>query len=311
MDNEQLDVVIAGGGPGGLNAALVLGRSLKKVLVIDEGEPRNSATLVSHGFLTRDGSSPNEIREIARQQLKTYPNVTFMMDVIEDVERKNGLFYVKTKNGKTASGKKMIFATGMKDHLPNIPGLKEVYGKTVFHCPYCDGWERQHDPIALFAQGKALLPFVKLIFNWSHDLMIFSNGPAGITAEEREQLEHYGIPLIETPIAELKSTDGQLKKVILQSGESIHRSGGFMASTGERQSSILPARLGIPLNDKNEYVTGQHGQTELKDLFIIGDAKNTFTSLVGAASQGYEAAVKINGDLAAENWAAGLKTTSR
>lgn len=310
MDNEQVDVVIAGGGPGGLNAALVLGRSLKKVLVIDEDKPRNSATLRSHGFLTRDGASPDEIREMAREQLKTYPNVTFIKDVVEDVERKNGLFMVKTKNGKMASGRKMIFATGMKDHLPDIPGLDKVYGKTVFHCPYCDGWERQHDPIALFADGKALLPFVKLIFNWSKDLIVFSNGPAGITAEEKKQLMHYNIQLIETPIANLQSTDGQLENVVLQNGDSIRRTGGFMASTGERQGSSLPARLGIRLNDQHEYVTGQHGQTEIKDLFIIGDAKNTFTSLVGAASQGYEAAVKINGDFAAENWAAGLKTAS-
>ncbi|MCI2255031.1 NAD(P)/FAD-dependent oxidoreductase [Domibacillus sp. PGB-M46] len=310
MDNEQVDVVIAGGGPGGLNAALVLGRSLKKVLVIDEDRPRNSATLRSHGFLTRDGASPDEIREIAREQLKTYPNVTFIKDVVEDVERKNGLFMVKTKNGKMASGRKMIFATGMKDHLPDIPGLDKVYGKTVFHCPYCDGWERQHDPIALFADGKALLPFVKLIFNWSKDLIVFSNGPAGITAEEKKQLTHYNIPLIETPIANLQSTNGQLENVVLQNGDSIRRTGGFMASTGERQGSSLPARLGIRLNDQHEYVTGQHGQTEIKDLFIIGDAKNTFTSLVGAASQGYEAAVKINGDFAAEDWAAGLHTTS-
>lgn len=309
MDNDLIDVVIAGGGPGGLNAALVLGRSLKKVMVIDEAEPRNNATLVSHGFLTRDGSSPEEIRKIAREQLKTYPNVTFAMDVVNDVERKNGLFIVKTKKGKTISSKKMIFATGMKDHLPAIPGLEEVYGKTVFHCPYCDGWERQHDPIALFADGAALLPFVKLIFNWSNDLIVFSNGPAGITKEEKQQLDDHGIPLIETPIAKLQSTDGRLEKVVLQNGESFRRSGGFMASTGERQGSSLPSKLGIALNEKKEYVTGQHGQTELKDLFIIGDAKNTFTSLIGAASQGYEAAVKINGDLAAENWTAGLKIT--
>ncbi|OES45328.1 NAD(P)/FAD-dependent oxidoreductase [Domibacillus iocasae] len=306
MDNDLLDVVIAGGGPGGLNAALVLGRSLKKVMLIDEAKPRNAVTLKSHGFLTRDGISPTVIREIAREQLKAYKNVTVMEDVIEDVERNNDLFITKTRNGQTVMSKKIIFATGMKDHLPSIPGLQSVYGKTVFHCPYCDGWERKNQPIALFGNGAALLPFVKLIFNWSKDLIVFTNGPASIQDEEKRQLAHHKINLVETPIAELQSNNGNLEKVILQSGESFHRKGGFISSTYERQGSMIPARLGVPLNDKGEYETHEHGETNLEGLFIIGDAKNTFTSLVGAASQGYEAAVKINSQFAAENWEAGL-----
>ena len=306
MDNELLDVVIAGGGPGGLNAALVLGRSLKKVMVIDEGHPRNEATLKSHGFLTRDGISPSVLRQIAREELKTYKNVTIVKDVVEEVGRNNGLFITKMRNGQTVTSKKMIFATGMKDHLPAIPGLASVYGKTVFHCPYCDGWERKNEPLALFGSGSALLPFVKLIFNWSKDLIVFTNGPAYIEDEEKRQLAHHQIDLIEIPIAELQSSNGKLEKVILQNGESFNRTGGFMVSTGERQGSLIPGQLGVPVNDRNEYITGEHGQTDLDGLFIIGDAKNTFTSLIGAASQGYEAAVKINGDFAAENWDDGL-----
>lgn len=307
MDNDLLDVVIAGGGPGGLNAALVLGRSLKKVMLIDEAKPRNDVTLKSHGFLTRDGISPTVIREIAREQLKAYKNVTIIKDVIDDVERNNDLFIIKTRNGQTVISKKIIFATGMKDYLPAIPGLQSVYGKTVFHCPYCDGWERKNEPLALFGNGAALLPFVKLIFNWSKDLVVFTNGPARIEDEEKRQLAHHQINLIETPITELQSNNGNLEKIILQNGEFFNRTGGFISSTGERQSSMIPARLGVPINDKNEYITSEHGQTNLKGLFIIGDAKNTFTSLIGAASQGYEAAVKINDDFAAENWEDGLK----
>ncbi|WP_046175731.1 NAD(P)/FAD-dependent oxidoreductase [Domibacillus indicus] len=306
MDTDLLDVVIAGGGPGGLNAALVLGRSLKKVMVIDEAHPRNEVTIKSHGFLTRDGISPTALRQIAHEELKTYKSVTVVKDVVEDVERHNGFFITKTKNGKIVKSQKMIFATGMKDHLPAIPGLDLVYGKTVFHCPYCDGWERKNEPLALFGSGAALLPFVKLIFNWSKDLIVFTNGPAHIGTEEKQQLDQHGIQLVETPVSGLQSTDGKLEKVLLETGETFNRTGGFLASTGERQGSAIPARLGVPVNDRNEYETGSHGQTNINGLFIIGDAKNTFTSLIGAASQGYEAAVKINGDFAAENWDKGL-----
>ncbi|OLN22549.1 pyridine nucleotide-disulfide oxidoreductase [Domibacillus antri] len=303
MQSDLADVVIAGGGPGGLSAALVLGRSLKKVIVIDEGKPRNDVTRKAHGFLTRDGMNPSLIRQIAREQLDAYKNISILKDVVEDVERKKGRFITKTKSGKILNSKKMIFATGMKDHLPAISGLQSVYGKTVFHCPYCDGWERRNEPLAVIGNGDGLLPFIKLIHNWSKDLIVFTNGPVAIRYEEKQQLAQRSIDLIESPIVELQSSNGKLENVILRNGKSFSRTGGFMVTTGEKQSSMIPARLGVPLNDKGEYESSEHGQTNLEGLFIIGDAKNTFTSLAGATSQGYEAAVKINGELAEEEWA--------
>jgi thioredoxin reductase len=303
MRNEILDVVIAGGGPGGLSAALVLGRSLKNVAVIDEGKPRNHVTAASHGFLTRDGIKPSELRKIAREQLTKYQNVKIIEDLIEKVEKKNGFFITTTKSEKTMLSKKVIFATGMKDHLPAIAGLQEVYGKTVFHCPYCDGWERRNEPLAVFGNGKGLLPFIKLIYNWSKDLIAFTNGTADITKEEKQELIQHNIQLFESPIIEFQSTKGNLEKIILQNGKAVSRKGGFWVTTNEQQASMIPARLGVSLNEKGGYETGDHGQTNIDGLSIIGDAKNSFTSLIGAAEQGYEIGVKINGELAEETWA--------
>ncbi|KAB7708214.1 FAD-dependent oxidoreductase [Bacillus aerolatus] len=302
MNSEALDVVIIGGGPGGLSAALVLGRSLRKVMVIDEGKPRNRVTAKAHGFLTRDGMKPSEIREIAHEQMKHYRNVQISKDVVEIVEKRDGLFVIKTRNEKTILSKKMIVATGMKDHLPGIPGMKEVYGKTLFHCPYCDGWERKNETLAVFGNGKALMPFIKTIYNWSKDLIVFTNGKADISEEEKQQLMQRNIGLIESPVTAIESTNGKLEKVVLQSGDVVSRKGGFMVTTGERQASAIPALLGVSLNEKGEYETDEHGQTNIEGLFVIGDAKNTFTSLVGAASQGYEAGVKINNEFVEEKW---------
>ncbi|MGG3448391.1 NAD(P)/FAD-dependent oxidoreductase [Domibacillus aminovorans] len=298
-----LDVVIAGGGPAGLSAALVLGRSLKNVTVIDDGRPRNFVTAASHGFLTRDGIKPSELRKIAHEQLTKYQNVKITEDFIEKVEKKNNVFITTTKSGKTMVSKKIVFGTGMKDHLPAIDGLQEVYGKTVFHCPYCDGWERRNEPLAVFGNGKGLLPFIKLIYNWSEDLIAFTNGTADITKEEKQELIQHNIPLIESPIIEFQSTKGNLDRIILQNGDAVRRKGGFWVTTNEQQASMIPALLGVPLNENGEYETGDHGQTNIKGLSIVGDAKNSFTSLIGAAEQGYEIGVKINGELAEEKWA--------
>ena len=302
MYSEVVDVAILGGGPGGLSAALVLGRSLKKVVVIDEGRPRNRVTARAHGFLTRDGVQPFTIRDVAHEQMKLYPNVQISKDVVQSVERISGLFVTKTRRGNTVLSKKLIAAMGMKDNLPDIPGIKEVYGKTLFHCPYCDGWERKNEPLALLGNGEALMPFVKIIYNWSKDLIVFTNGKAEISDEEKQQLMQHEIQLKESPVKAIKSNNGEMEKVILEDGESISRKGGFMTTTGEKQASMIPALLGVPLNERGEYETGEHGQTNVEGLYIIGDAKNTFTSLIGAASQGYEAGIVINNKFAEEEW---------
>ncbi|KMY53750.1 pyridine nucleotide-disulfide oxidoreductase [Bacillus sp. FJAT-27231] len=302
MFSERVDVAILGGGPGGLSAALVLGRSLRKVALIDEGKPRNQVTVKSHGFLTRDGLHPSAIRDIAHEQMKYYPNVQISKDVVQRVEKTNGLFVTKTKKGSTILSKKVIAAMGMRDHLPDIPGIKEVYGKTLFHCPYCDGWERKNEPLAVFGNGEALIPFVKIIYNWSKDLIVFTNGKAEISDEEKQELMQHKIHIKETPITAIRSSDGKMEQVILKGGEAISRKGGFMVTTGEKQASMIPALLGVPLNEKGEYETDEHGQTAIDGLFVIGDAKNTFTSLIGAASQGYEAGVRINTEFALEEW---------
>ncbi|MYL55310.1 FAD-dependent oxidoreductase [Pontibacillus yanchengensis] len=296
------DVVIVGGGPAGMSAALVLGRSRRKVLLIDAGKPRNAVTLHSHGFLTRDGITPKEFRDISIHQLMKYESVSIKGDIVIRIEPEESIFTIHTQSGSRYIGKKVIIATGMKDHLPSIPGLQEVYGKSVFPCPYCDGWEHRDEPLAVFGQGEKLVDFTKLIANWSKDLLVFTNGPTNWSVSDLEKLNTYNIDVIDGHIKEVSSTNGFLKSIILEDGEVFKRSAGFIMNVDATQSSTIPEMLGVPYNHHGGYETDPHGLTCVPGLYVIGDATHAFSGLVGAAGEGYEVGVSINHKLVEEEW---------
>lgn len=294
------DVLIVGGGPSGLSAALVLGRAKRSVVVIDEGRPRNAVTRQSHGFLTRDNIKPMELRQIARDQLQTYP-VNILDDTVVEIENQQDCFIIHSKKNKIQA-KKVIFASGLKEHLPEIDGLEETYGVSVFSCPYCDGWEHRDQPLAIIGNGKNLFTYCKLISNWSEDLIVLSDGPTILSVEEQQQLDDRNIRLIEEPIKELKSIDGRLTEITFEENDSIPRSAAFLLNTYATQSTTLPIKLGVELNEKGGYQTERHGRTSTDGLYIIGDAAKRFTGLIGAASEGYETGIAVNLDLINEEW---------
>ncbi|RSL30434.1 NAD(P)/FAD-dependent oxidoreductase [Salibacterium salarium] len=302
---KEWDVVVIGGGPAGLNAALVLGRSLRQTMIIDAGTPRNNVTQSSHGFLTRDGINPRDFREIAVNQLKTYHTITKQKDVVIDVSKQNGSFKIKTQTGAVFLSKKVIVATGQIEEIPEIKGLREVFGTSVFVCPYCDGWERKGEQLAVFGSGENILHFAALISNWSKDLVVFTNGrPMNI--KDKEELNYHHIKVVEGPILECKSKNGKLQSVqVQQQPELFYCTGGFIMGTGKKESFPLPENLGVAKNEHGEYETDGHGETSVAGLYVIGDAKHSFTGLVCAAGEGYEAGVKINQALVDEEWAQG------
>ncbi|MBO2942426.1 NAD(P)/FAD-dependent oxidoreductase [Paenibacillus sp. F411] len=302
MSEKIVDCIVIGGGPAGLSAALVLGRSRRTVLVIDGNQPRNSVTRESHGFLSRDGIQPEEFKQISLEQLKKYPNVQYHQDFVERVVKQDHGFKAATAKGNVYKSRKVILATGMKDHLPPIQGLQEVYGTSVFPCPYCDGWERRDARFAVFGNEEWLMHYVKMIYHWSHDLILFTNGPAALTSAEKKDLVDHHIQLVESPIVKLQSTDGQLERVVVESGESFERTDGFILDTGETQASDIPSQLGIPLNEMGGCIVDEHGETSIKGLYVIGDAKHVFSGLIMAASEGYELGATINGEMVIEDW---------
>ena len=193
------DVVIAGGGPAGLSAALVLGRCRRRVLLCDNGHPRNEAATALHGYLTRDGISPDEFLWLGRLELAKYDTVEVRDVTVTAVECVAGAFVTTLDGGEQVRSRKFLIATGVRDNVPEIEGLRDLYGRSVFHCPYCDGWEVRDQPIAIYGRGERGYGLSLELTAWSKDLVLVTDGPSGITAKHRERLSQNGISIREEP----------------------------------------------------------------------------------------------------------------
>lgn len=298
---QPIDVGIIGGGPAGLNAALVLGRARKSVVVIDEGRPRNRVTRESHGFLTRDGIHPNEFRRIAVEQISAYPSVHFVADTAVTITGTDGNFQITTANGTTYRSKKLLFAVGMKDLPLEIDGLSAVYGKSAFVCPYCDGWELRDQPLVVIAKGARALHMAKTLSGWTKHYTICTNGPDEWTDEQREELRQHNIPVFDSPIQRIESADGMVQRVLLQDSTNIPCTGIFFAPklvTG----SDLPQALGCQITEGRTIVVDGFGKTNVPGVYSAGDAATERHQVITAASLGALAGAGINGELLAEAW---------
>jgi thioredoxin reductase len=298
----SVDVLIVGGGPAGLNAALVLGGARRSVVVVDEELARNRVTLQTHGFLTRDGTSPGELRKIATEQLKTYPSVTVLYDTVTDITGKNGAFTAQTTQGIIITSKKVIFATGMKDLFPAIDGLAETYGKSTFACPYCDGWDLRDQQLILIVRSPRILPVSKLIKGWTPTFYVCTNGPDEIGEQVRAELAQHELPLHESPIARVESEDGQVSSVLLEDGTQLPCTGIFWVPNLV-QGTSLPEKLGCRLTATGILAIDSNGCTTVPGVFAAGDNSRDGHQLIYAASAGATAAISINGNLAEEVWA--------
>jgi thioredoxin reductase len=290
------DCAIIGGGPAGLSAALVLGRAKRNVLLLDEGKPRNAVTHESHGFLTRDGVEPGEFRAIAYQEIARYPSVETHQVRVVEASKHDAYFEVATREGERFQAKMILLATGLKDVLPEIDGIHDYYGKSLFACPYCDGWERRDQPLVVISDSMSPFHVAKVVWNWSRDLLVCTNGHALLTTEEKESLERNKIQVVEDKIAALVGEKGMLEKVVFASqGESV-RTGGFVGGWPVLASS-LGTDLGCEINAQGRLVTDALARTTIKGVYAAGDTANPFAQLVMAAAEGSKAAAVINMDL--------------
>lgn len=301
MENQLLDAAIIGGGPAGLNAALVLGRARKNVVVIDEGRPRNAVTYKSHGFLTRDGISPSEFRRISKEEINNYPSVSIIEDTAVSISGEDGHFEIGTKQGKTFKSKKVLFAVGMKDRPLDISGLSEVYGKSAFVCPYCDGWELKDKPLVIINKGAELMHFIPLLSGWSRHLTICTNGPDELTDTQREELHHHGVFLFDSPIQSINSIEGMVQEVILNDGTIIPAKGIFFKPE-LTIGSYLPESIGCEITDEGMVVVDDLKKTNISGVFSAGDMTSRMHQIIAAASMGAYAAAVINSELNMETW---------
>jgi thioredoxin reductase len=298
--NPRLDVVIVGAGPAGLSAALMLGRCRRSVLVIDNGRNRNAASHALHGFLTRDGTPPAEFLRLSREELAQYDTVALRSGDVVAAECQDGGFVTTLAAGDQVHSRKLLLATGVVDNLPDIGGFRELYGRSVFHCPYCDGWELRDQPLAIYGRGARGVGVALELTAWSRDLVLCTDGPGEIEAESLQRLARNRITVREDCIARLEGNgDGVLERIVFKTGEPLARRALFF-TTGQYQRSDLLMRLGCEFNDKGTVRTGKYETTHLPGLFVAGDASRAVQWVVVAAAEGAEAAFAINTDLLKE-----------
>lgn len=301
MSTTLRDVVIVGAGPAGLSAALMLGRCRRSVLVFDNGKNRNAPSHALHGFLTRDGMAPAEFLKLAREELGKYETVELRAAEVVSAEcQESGRFRVCLASGEEFFAKKLLLATGVVDELPDIPGFRELYGRSVFHCPYCDGWELRDQPLAIYGRGARGSGVALELTAWSRDLVLCTDGPSEIDEENHARLSRNGIIVREQSLTRLESgDDGLLQRVVFDDGSAIERRALFF-TTGQYQRSDLLLRLGCEINEKGTVPTGKYETTHLPGLFVAGDASRAVQWVVVAAAEGAEAAFAINTDLLKE-----------
>lgn len=299
--NQLLDVLIIGGGPAGLNAALVLGRARKNVVVIDDETPRNWVTRETHGFVTRDGASPREFRKAAKEQIAAYPSVQFASDTATAITGNDGDFVIKTTQGASYRTKKILFAVGKKDLPLDINGLTEVYGKSAFVCPYCDGWELRDQSLVIIVSGDKALHMAKVISGWTERYTICTNGSDSLTDEQREELKQHHVTVFDAPIQSINSEEGMVQQVVLNDGTAIPCTGVFFQPklfTG----SELPKAIGCEITESGTVIVDATGKTSVAGVYSAGDAASELYQAITAASLGALSAVSINNELNFEKW---------
>jgi thioredoxin reductase len=298
-DSCVFDVVIVGGGPAGLSAALILGRCRRRVLVCDAGEPRNARSSALHGYLTRDGTPPLELLRLAREELQQYgiePRATRVTAVACTSEG----FSVTLEGGEIVDARTVLVATGVRDHLPDVPGIEECYGVTVHHCPYCDGWEVRDRHIVVLGQGAAAAGLALSLKTWTDHVTICSNGRARIRPRHREQIGAQRIALHEARIERVEHDAGRVQRVVLASSEAIACDAVFF-TMGQHPQWDLPRQLGCEITRKGVVKTDHLGQTRVPGLYVAGDASRDVQFVVVAAAEGAKAGVAINKALQARS----------
>lgn len=304
--SDLWDAIVIGGGPAGLNAALVLGRCRRRVLLFDDGKPRNAASHAVHGFLSRDGTDPAELRAIARKQLAAYPSVRCEAERVVDAARTSFGFEVVTSAGRHVSCRKLLLAGGVVDHLPQQPGFRELYGLGLFHCPYCDGWEMRDKPLAVYGRGDSKGGGMALEMTlWSNDIVLCTDGPSELGADCRTRLGRYGISIREEKIVRLDIATAAPYQasfdIVFDAGPSLPRAGMFF-NTDRHQSTDLAARLGCDLyGSRGCEVDNDQQMSDVPGLYVAGDASRDVLQVVVAAAEGAQAAVGINKALLAED----------
>lgn len=310
------DVVIVGGGPAGLAAALTLGRARKRVLLCDAGPRRNAAAVHVQNFVTRDGITPAEFRRIGRQQLEPYANVEARDVGVREITGERGAFKVRLGAGADADAdanadivveaRRIVLCTGMIDEPPAIEGIRELWGTSIFQCPYCHGWEVRDQRFAyLAANAEAMtMSFAVMLRGWTRDVVVLTNGAFIIPPDVRANLSDGGVRIEERAIAQLIAHNDRLARIEFTDGESLERDALFV-HPAQRQVDVVRA-LGVALDGKGYVqVDEMTRETSVPGVYAAGDLTTSAQSAILSAAAGMRAAATVNHALTLEMASAG------
>jgi thioredoxin reductase len=302
VDGAGYDVVIAGGGPAGLSAALALGRARRRVLVVDSGRGRNSPADAVHGYLTQDGTSPARVREIAHGELSAYPSIRIAEGTVKDIAPG----FTLTLENREVSARRVLVATGVVDDLPGIDGLGELWGRGVFHCPYCHGYEVRDEPIAVLAVEPDDVSLAAKVACYSGSVVLCTGGRITLGEDRAALLDRLGVRIRTEPIARLEAEDERLRRIVFEAGPAAEATALFVHGV-TRQASDLAERLGCELLDDGSVAVDDMQLTSVPGVYAAGDlARRPSMPLPGsmvslAVAAGTVAGVAIDQDLLRED----------
>lgn len=302
MEEKRYQVIIIGGSYAGLSAALTLVRSLRTVLVIDDGNPCNKQVPIAHNLIGHDGQTPGEIKKSTKESLSSYPDFYWCTGTARHIEKKSASFAVKTKEGNTFIGHKILFASGLRDIFPKIKGFEACWGKSIFSCPYCDAYELRNGQVALLGNGKKGYEMAMLIKHWCQKVTLFSNGTTQLNDKQARKLAKLEIPVIESEIQEIYHTNGQLSTIDCltpKTNRQQHFDAAF-AVLDHEQRSTLPQSLGCKTLKGGHIKIDKFHQTTIKGVYAAGDCCSLFRSIASSIADGNKTGAFINQQLIKE-----------
>ncbi|WP_371749610.1 NAD(P)/FAD-dependent oxidoreductase [Streptomyces sp. NBC_01283] len=307
--DADVDVLVVGGGAAGLSAALTLSRARRSVLVVDSGEPRNAPADGVHGFLSREGLAPGELLRIGREEVAGYGG-RIVSDLVTGVRRAGERFVVETAGGRSHRTRRLLVTTGLIDELPDVPGIRERWGRDVLHCPYCHGWEVRDEPIGVLATGPMAMHQALLFRQWSPDVTLFLHAAGESADEQWEQLAARGIAVVEGEVAGLDVEGDRLTGVRLASGRRVPVRALAVAPRFEARGAML-AGLGLtsvdhPMGVGSYVESDATGFTGVAGVWAAGNVTDLVAGVVVSAASGMTSAVAINADLVAADTAAAV-----
>lgn len=299
--NQNLDVLIVGGGPAGLTAALTLARGGRIVMVCDDGHPRNARASHMQNFPSRDGTPPAEFRDQIKKDLAKYEHVSFNNKGVQSITKNNLQFEVVLNDQTKLSSKKIILAHGVRDILPDLPGVNEIFGKSLFFCPYCHGYEHKNQPLALLGNGDFIIHMSAIVSGLTNDLKIFTNGPATIPKEQLQHLEKKNIEVIEDEIESFIHEGDNLQAIRLKNNKIIPRLFAFTHANFKLRSD-LGILLGCELTEMGLYKIDEMGKTSVHGVYAAGDIVGMRHSVLMACNSGQLAAASTNYEILSERF---------